>query len=52
MPVQQDSRDTFDRLAGECDELKLRAILGYRQAQNATTLPIQEGSLLVDGTTS
>lgn len=31
MCAQSDSRDTFDRLATEYDELKLRVIPGYRQ---------------------
>jgi SAM-dependent methyltransferase len=31
MCAQPGSRDTFDRLAGEYDELKLRVIPGYRQ---------------------
>jgi tRNA (cmo5U34)-methyltransferase len=34
MCAQSGSRDTFDRLASEYDELKLRVIPGYRQVQN------------------
>ena len=34
MSAQSDSRDTFDRLASEYDELKLRVIPGYRQVQD------------------
>jgi tRNA (cmo5U34)-methyltransferase len=33
MCAQSGSRDTFDRLASEYDELKLRVIPGYRQVQ-------------------
>jgi tRNA (cmo5U34)-methyltransferase len=33
MCAQPDVRDTFDRLASEYDELKLRVIPGYRQVQ-------------------
>lgn len=40
--MQHDSRDTFDRLAGECDELKLRVIPGHRQDRNATTCPSKD----------
>jgi tRNA (cmo5U34)-methyltransferase len=34
MSAQSGSRDTFDRLASEYDELKLRVIPGYRQVQD------------------
>lgn len=34
MCAQSSSRDTFDRLASEYDELKLRVIPGYRQVQD------------------
>jgi hypothetical protein len=34
MCAQSGSRDTFDRLASEYDELKLRVIPGYRQVQD------------------
>lgn len=34
MGAQSNSRDTFDRLADEYDELKLRVIPGYRQVQD------------------
>jgi tRNA (cmo5U34)-methyltransferase len=34
MCAQHGSRDTFDRLASEYDELKLRVIPGYRQVQD------------------
>src|SRR5687768_2032453 len=34
MCVQHGSRDTFDRLASEYDELKHRVIPGYRQVQD------------------
>jgi len=36
MCAQSGSRDTFDRLASEYDELKLRVIPGYRQVQDLT----------------
>jgi cyclopropane fatty-acyl-phospholipid synthase-like methyltransferase len=36
MCAQSSSRDTFDRLASEYDELKLRVIPGYRQVQDLT----------------
>jgi SAM-dependent methyltransferase len=32
--MNADVRDTFDRLAAECDELKLRIIPGYRRIQD------------------
>src|SRR5687767_81667 len=34
MCVQHGSRDTFDRLASEYDELKHKVIPGYRQVQD------------------
>jgi hypothetical protein len=37
MCAQAGSRDTFDRLASEYDELKLRVIPGYRQVQGSRT---------------
>ena len=39
MCAQSDSRDTFDRLASEYDELKLRVIPGYRQVTGFERAP-------------
>jgi tRNA (cmo5U34)-methyltransferase len=55
MCAQHGNRDTFDRLASEYDELKLRVIPGYRQVQDlalryASANPVQRVLELGSGT--